>query len=433
MRRPMSWSETAEPRTESLMWKLRTCWLMAAALIVPVGLAAASGDFRLDSLSLPGIPAAVITADVDGDGSLDLVVAVVHTSWESVATTESQKFDGVEGWVEVMNVVPALLSRRELWVYFQDSKGDFGVPEILRLESSVLGLLEGPPGLPVLALTDEGVSALRYEDSEGQRSLVLEALIARAPLLAGSGRFFSDLDLLHDLNGDGHLDLLLPVEGGWWVFPGTGTGFSSSEAVGLAVEDWEIDPESRRHGAPRVIDLDADGLPDLVSLGSGDSEDRDEAKFGGGVRLYRNLWSLRFDSPVEIGNDTLAEEAEEIAFVGDIDGDGPAEIVTQVELEVDEEAGWREEVGAAKRPHFVYRAYGFAEDLDLAPEGVRRFSAVGYAFQGDGDDEVTLPGGFQDLDGDGRSDLWAVHPLRKRHAQESTPVRLDLHRSRLQP
>ncbi|MEM7356170.1 MAG: hypothetical protein AAF657_35470, partial [Acidobacteriota bacterium] len=83
-------------------------------------------------------------------------------------------------------------------------------------------------------------------------------------------------------------------------------------------------------------------------------------------------------------------------------GDGVAEVVTQRSLAGDED-GMRKEMREAKRPPFRYRLFRTLGDLSMAPEPYLEFNATGYAF--DGDSDTPVPGGFQDLDGDGRQDL----------------------------
>ncbi len=99
-------------------------------------------------------------------------------------------------------------------------------------------------------------------------------------------------------------------------------------------------------------------------------------------------------------------------YVGDLDGDGEAEAVDRTELERYEDPGWRQEVDEAKRPLFAYSVRRLGPELAPAAEPHLTFQAIGYTFGGtEGDDdevEIQLPGGFQDLDGDGRQDLVAI-------------------------
>jgi len=94
---------------------------------------------------------------------------------------------------------------------------------------------------------------------------------------------------------------------------------------------------------------------------------------------------------------------ESIVYYGDLDGDGRAEYVTEEELDKGGGDGMRAEMDAAKRPLMRYRLYRQQNDLSPAPDSFSTFSGEGYAFGGSPD--FPLPGGFQDLDGDGRQDL----------------------------
>ncbi len=123
-------------------------------------LAAPALALRPLSLDLPGAPAAVISADVDADGRRDLAVVVAYNQWEEMAVTESSRMEGIDELVEVMTVVPQLLDRREVRVYRSRSDGTYEPPRSLALPLSVLALEAGPPGMPVVALTDDGASAL---------------------------------------------------------------------------------------------------------------------------------------------------------------------------------------------------------------------------------------------------------------------------------
>ena len=96
-------------------------------------------------------------------------------------------------------------------------------------------------------------------------------------------------------------------------------------------------------------------------------------------------------------------ESFPVVHFGDLDGDGVAEYVTEEGLE-DEDAGWRKEVKEAKRPPRRYRIHRSQPDLGIDPDPFQVFEALGYALDLS-DSDIKLPGGFQDLDGDGRQDL----------------------------
>ncbi|HEX6200042.1 MAG TPA: hypothetical protein VF150_07265, partial [Thermoanaerobaculia bacterium] len=87
--------------------------LLALAGAAP-GASAADLAFREQSLHLPGAPAALVPADLDGDGLRDLAVVVVYTEWDQIGVEELTEMDQVEGLVEVLTIVPVLLDRREV-------------------------------------------------------------------------------------------------------------------------------------------------------------------------------------------------------------------------------------------------------------------------------------------------------------------------------
>jgi hypothetical protein len=169
--------------------------------------------FREQSLELPGAPAALVPADLDGDGLQDLAVVVVYTEWDQIGIEERTEMDEVEGLVEVLTIVPVLFDRREVRAYLGRPGGGFELAgEPLALPLSVLSLEPGPPGIPALALTDEGASALVFDRAAG--ALVFQPLLSDPPVLAGTGAFLAGLGLVQDATGDGVADLLLPAPDG---------------------------------------------------------------------------------------------------------------------------------------------------------------------------------------------------------------------------
>ncbi len=72
----------------------------------------------------------------------------------------------------------------------------------------------------------------------------------------------------------------------------------------------------------------------------------------------------------------------------------------------DDDAGVRTEIRQAKVPPFRWRLHRSGAGLAMSPSPYQTFRAIGYAEGGDDDeDRIRLPGGFRDLDGDGRRDL----------------------------
>ncbi|HYU31517.1 MAG TPA: VCBS repeat-containing protein [Thermoanaerobaculia bacterium] len=363
-------------------------------------------------LPLPGAPSAVVAADVDGDGHRDLTVVVAFTRWSQIEIEESAKMDDVEGLVEVLTVIPSLVDRREIRVFPGRPDGGFGPGSVgLPIDASILTIEAGPPGLPVVAMTDDGISALRMKPgASGPPELSWEPVFHERSVLAGTGTFLPNLGLVHDVDGDGRADVLFPTTDGMSVYLSGPEGLRTSPAsrVRFPLDDLQgrgNDPLVRRFPLPDVRDVDGDRLPDLVLFHPA----------GGlrGFRVLRNLGGGRFGEPVAPLGDYKEEPPDdennhkpEPAWFGDLDGDGKAEYVTQEEKGPGEDAGFRKEMAAAKRPHFIYRLYRSRADLAMEPKPYQQFEVEGYALGGSNDEgDIRLPGGFEDLNGDGRQDL----------------------------
>ena len=429
--------------------------LLACALAGPSagGARDRAPGFHRQSLDLPGVPAAMAPVDMTGDGRDDLVVLVAYTGWTTRAEFEQAEFDDVEGLVEVMNVVDEIVDRRELRLYPARAGGD-GFEEhvaALDLDTTVHALATGHPAEPLIAVTDDGAAAVRLMEGEGGAALTLMPLLTAATTFAGGGRFYPDLELLHDLDGDSLPELLLPTAAGWAVYRGTAAGFAAEPAAVIAlpepppeeVEDAEAgvggnegdgaedtgsgrerdddsgsdsdsdsDSESDSdgdeppplHEVPfEVRDCSGDGRPDLVVPGGAGHD---------GPLVFRATGDLAFAAPVVILPAAAEGEDREVMYVGDLDGDGGGEAVDRAELERYEDPGWRQEVDEAKRPLFAYALRRLGAELTVEERPRYGFRATGYTFGGsEGDDdetEIMLPGGFQDLDGDGRQDLVAI-------------------------
>jgi hypothetical protein len=383
--------------------------LLATGTAPPAG--AADLDFLEQSLELPGAPAALVSTDLDGDGVRDLAVVVVYTDWDQIGIEEMTEMDQVEGLVEVLTIVPVLLDRREIRAWLGKPGGGYEpAGEAIPLPLSVLTLEAGPPGAPAVALTDDGASALVFEAG----ALRFVPLIESPPVIAGSGAFLAGLDLVNDLTGDGIPDLLLPTAAGLAVHRGTGSGLEPEavSVVPLPEDGPELGSRVVDYPLPRLVDLDGDGRPDLVFRTPGS---------GAGHRFAaRNLGGGRFAAPTVLDprEEGSRRPGGEPVFVGRLAPDGPATAVYLEEHE-DEDAGMREELAQAREPdgglhfHPLRAAAGdrleIGPDRDRSPQAVKGYVPEDWAGREDGDDEdFVLPGGFQDLDGDGRTDLVTV-------------------------
>ncbi|HEX4499502.1 MAG TPA: VCBS repeat-containing protein [Thermoanaerobaculia bacterium] len=380
--------------------------LLAALLCAVPALAAgrpALSTPRLVSLDLPGAPAAVIAADVDGDGRPDLVVVVATNQWDEVAITESSTMDDVKGLVDVMTIVPAVIDHREVRVYRSLPTGAYAPPVALALPLSVLSLEAGPPGTPVIALTDAGVSVLRL-DPPG--TLRLEPWIADPPVMAGTGNFLGDLGLMKDVNGDDLPDLLLPARDGIAVYLARPEkGLARNAAARLAVPG-EVFRSARdlehRYPLPEVADVDGDGRPDLIF--------RDPVKRWRSVWVARNAGQGRFLPATEVVLGSGDPQSPTPVWMGDLEGDGRAEVVFRQSLDDPKQKGIRQEMEKARQPRGRLTFHRLSKDLVPEKTAYRTFDIVGWGLEGveAKDTEIELPGGFQDLNGDGRPDLVTV-------------------------
>lgn len=353
------------------------------------------------SLSLPGAPAAVVSADLDGDGRRDLVVVAAYNQWDEIAITESSTMDDVQGLVDVMTIVPAVIDRRELRVYRAQGDGTYAPPRTMALPLSVLSLEAGPPGTPGVALTDEGASVLRL-DADGVPRL--EPWIADPPVMAGTGNFLGDLSLVKDVNGDGVLDFLLPARGGLAVYLGReeGKGLARNAASRLPVPGEayrSANDLERRYPLPQMKDVTGDGRPDLVF--------RDPVRRWRSVWVARNNGQGRFLPATEVVLGTGDPKAPNPVWLGDLEGNGLAEVVFRQSLDDPKAKGIRAGMEQAREPRgrLTFRRLG--KDLALEKAPYRTFDVTGWGFES-ADAEIDLPGGFQDLNGDRRPDLVTI-------------------------
>lgn len=376
-------------------------------------------DLRYQALPLPGPPALIVPADVDGDGRPDLAVVVAVTRWDQISIEESAKMDDIQGLVETLTVIPALVERRELRVFLGRAGGYAPQPLVLALDPSILSIEAGPRGAPLVALTDDGLSALKLQAG----TLSWEPLLTERSVLSGTGAFVPNLGLVRDLDGDGRADVLIPTRDGAAVYLSGPDGLRREPASRVRFPLDDMQPAagerlSRLYPLPDVADVDGDKLPDLVL--------RDPRHGLRGFRVLRNLGGGKFAEavaplgPAPVPGATPPRKPgtpspPEPVWFGDLDGDGRAEYVTQQQEELPKDAGFRKEMAAAKKPHFMIRLHHARPDLSMDPKPYRELQIEGYAFDGDsdgggdGDDQgFRFPGGLQDLNGDGRPDLVAL-------------------------
>lgn len=400
---------------------LRAPLLIALTLLTAASTAAERLDFRQVTLDLPAAPAVMLPVDLDGDGRRDLVTALVYSEWDQISVEESTEMDGVEGLVEVLTIVPSLAERRELRVWLADPSAQSGyrpAGQWMELDRSVVGLEIGPPGIPVLALTDDGIANLVLDDA----GLRFEPLVADPPVLSGTGTLIPNLGIVRDLSGDGIDDVLWPAVDGLAVYLGTGDGITLDPASRFGLPSDEFDTLSgrriRRYPLPQVRDVTGDGLPDLLLP----HRQRGWREF----HVMVNKGAGRFGQPIEVeAPDSCSDEedgsksetpcmAGEPRHFGDLNGDGAAEWVLREDLS-DPDAGMRKEIKEAKNPPGVFRLHRSLDaaraDFSIQPEPYSEFQAVGYSIESpndQGEEDFRFPGGLADLDGDGDQDIIAL-------------------------
>ena len=388
--------------------------LVALVGALPAGAPGRAADlpFSRLTLTLPGAPSELLASDLDGDGRRDLVLFVAWASWGEVGVEEEMHLDEVAGLVAVMTVVPAMLDRREIRVHPGLANGGFAVePWRLEVGPGVHALAHGPSFAPLLALTDEGVAALRLTpgDGETRRELQITPLVAEPPVLAGSDVFVPRLPFTASLDGNGEPDLPIPVDGGVAVHLAAGDRFIDTGMLELPADDPRPKDGAlvRNYPLPLPRDLDADGRPDLLIAHPRRGWDEATA--------YRNLGGGRFGPPLPlargIARESAAQPAEgeatrpgvEVLFLGDLDGDTRAEALAVERREPGDEASLRQNLDYARRPPARFRVHRLDGALAAVATAAVELATEGH-FVDDGE-EAGLSSGLLDLDGDGRLDL----------------------------
>jgi len=376
--------------------------VLCVAMLLHAAAAAAARpqalSLRRVVLDLPGPPALIVAADLNRDGRRDLLIIVAYTRWGSITT------DRVEDAIEVTQVVPALFDVREARAFLAQTGGGYrAVPAPLPLPSGVLSAEAGPPEHPVIAVTDDGLAEIRLAGDAGRESLSVVPVLAEPPVFAGTGAMLPDLTVLHDLDGDGVADAVIPTRDGIAVHRGESGGFAAAAAFrarlpGDDLFGW-LGSSSRRVPIPRVEDTDGDGHADLVVNGLDSTPQW--------IAIARGLGGCRFAAPQLLDLAGLVKRGHpedperRVAWTGDLDGDGRIELVTREEVDTGQS-----DLKQVKKPMMRYRIHHVRPDRTPDPEPSMTFDAEGWAFSGGFRDGVDLQ--FIDLDGDKRKDLVTV-------------------------
>jgi len=378
-------------------------------------------QLRHVSLDLAGPPARVLPIDLDGDGRLDLVVVVAYTEITQISE------DRIEDMIQFTRVIPTLYDRRQATAYLATADGGYeAVGSPLELPVSVLHMEVGPPGVGLIALTDDGLSRVRFDRSASEGpSLRLEPVIEDPPVLARTKRFYANIELVHDLDGDGVGDVLLPSADGLAVYLTTPNGLSKSPAQritpgsGSGANDR---PRRRWYPIPEVGHVNGDDIPDLVFAGVAGDYNKIHVYLGTGGGRFRTLRAEPLDChdrETGLRIVTARPDAfpwpESVTAFRDVDGDRWAETVTSVERSRGD--GWRKEMKDAKKPISTYRFHDLTEDVNVRAEPYFEMQVMGHDMEGGFDDDESdadTAGSpfrleqFIDLDGDGLEDLVTV-------------------------
>ena len=329
-------------------------------LIENIGRTCSTPSFQVDPIPLPYADTRTsgynspVPVDLDADGLLDLLIGVIGGAFNPVRTsTDNLHFwkrtaaaafelgtrrflDGIDLGSETRPAVADFDGDGDLDIVAgnkTDPSGDAarltlftndGRPDAPRFrQSDALGIgagfhfapaagdLDGDGDLDLMVGTwNDGIRLLRNErPAPGPRFVPDEAGALRPPRLTHASPALGDLD------GDGDLDLLVgQASGAVTFYRNTGTA---------SVPRWELAREAiegvkiGRRSAPALVDLDADGLLDLV-VG------REE----GGHFVFRNEGTRLEPKFVAASPLPIALPPMSTPAFSDIDGDGVLDVLS---------------------------------------------------------------------------------------------------------
>ena len=350
------------------------------------------------------MPVEILNLDLDRDGVRDLTVVVGSTTWGETAFEEETRLD--EGTlVDVLTVVPTLLDRRELLWFRGRAEGGFETAPRAdrasfdgswsrgrterRARSSPGPTKESPKscssggravGGESLTVAPEPAAGEPRPSSSSCRESPrcrCSPAVARSFRASGSTR---------DIDGDGEVDLLLPVERGLEVYRGSADGIATAPAVLLETPADFLAPATRKD-RPRSERKDEDEpevrtvlarsrrardvfLPELVDLDGdrrlGPPLSRSVVRRLGSTRPAESR-RMAFGTPFDPLGDSELEDGREVVWVGQLDGTAGAELVTSEEIQ-NEKDSMRAELAEAKRPRARLRVHRLEQPRHLGSE-----------------------------------------------------------------
>lgn len=293
----------------------------------------AGGFTRTDTLSTPGDRSySMSAADMDADGDLDLVVSNDRPDINYVLLN-----DGTGRFPVRVDFGEADWPTRNSTV--ADLNED-GLPDVIVANRS------GDPRTPGQELDAWSGGANFICLNRTEVAFLLEC----EPLPSGSATTINT----GDLNGDGHIDLIVPFRDGGQshVFPGDGSGqFRGAVPFG---------PADANYRSAMAVDANGDGLMDLVAI---DDTDRS-------TTLFLQTGDFMFDEGTRLDDGLMIPYALDLA---DLDMDGRTDIL----------------VGYREAPSRLFFNRGTAWDHAVMGDSL----GAAYGF------------GTGDINGDGRPDI----------------------------